>query len=109
MRFVAWNMALAAWLLVSAFALPHTEASAALTGLMAVLVGTFALASPGLRGLRFVNAVLALVLAWAALLMPDVGGLARANNALVAAAVFALSVIPGRSTQIEVEGPPPQA
>lgn len=98
MRFIAWNMAVAAWLLITAFAFPHSEGSAALTGLIAVLIGTFALASPGLPGLRFVNAGLALVLGWAALLMPGVGGLAQVNTALVAAAVFALSLIPGRST-----------
>jgi hypothetical protein len=99
MRFIAWNMALAAWLLLSAFALPRTAGSAALTGLLAVLIGTFALASPGLRGLRFVNAVLALVLACAALLLDEVSGLARVLDAMVAAAVFALSLVPGRSTE----------
>ncbi len=98
MRFIAWNMAIAAWLLLSALALPHSVDSAALTALFAVLIGTFALASPGLPGLRFANAGLAFVLGWAALLLPEVGALARVNNALVAAAVFGLSLIPGRST-----------
>jgi hypothetical protein len=111
MRFLAWNMALSAWLLIAAFALPHPPASAALTGLLAVLIGTFALASPGLRGLRFVNAALALVLGWAALLLPDVSWIARVNDAVVAAVVFALAVIPGRSTALQDEGasaPPAQ-
>jgi len=98
MRFIAWNMALAAWLLISAFALGHSAESAAVTGLLAVLIGTFALASPGLPGLRFANSAFALVLAWAALLMPEVSGLARVNSAVVAALVFGLSVVPGRST-----------
>jgi hypothetical protein len=104
MRFLAWNMALAGWLLLSAFALGHSPDSAALTGLLAVLIGTFALASPGLRGLRFVNALLAVVLAIGALMLPDVSGLARVNNALVAAIVCALSLVPGRSTHPSVEG-----
>lgn len=99
MRFIAWNLALASWLLISAFLLGHSPGSAALTGLIAVLVGTFALGSPGLRGLRFANAGLALVLAWAALLATEASGLARANNALVAALVFGLSVVPGRSAE----------
>lgn len=99
MRFIAWNLAIAAWLLLSAFALPHSAASAALTGLSAVLIGTFALASAGVPGLRFVNAVIAFfALGWAALLLPDMGGLARVHNALLAAVVCALSLIPGRST-----------
>ncbi len=106
MRFIAWNLALATWLLLTALALPHSADSAALSGLLAVLIGTFSVASPGLPGLRFVNAILALVLGWAALLLPDVGGIARVNDALVAAAVFALSLIPGRST-LESAAPEP--
>jgi hypothetical protein len=107
MRFITWNLALAAWLLFSAFALGHAPGSAALTGLIAVLVATFALGSPGLRGLRFANTLLALILGWAALLSTDTSMLARVNNALVAAAIFALSVVPGRST-VAID-PPPQA
>jgi hypothetical protein len=106
MRFIAWNMALAGWLLISAFALGHSPESAAATGLLAVLIGTFALASPGLPGLRFANTAFALILAWAALLMPEVSTLARANGALVAAVVFALSVVPGRSTGAQAEPGP---
>jgi hypothetical protein len=98
MRFIAWNMAVSGWLLFSSLALLHSPVSAALSGLLAVLIGSFALASPGVPGLRFANAILAIVLAWAALLMPEAGALARVNNAIVAAAVFALSLIPGRST-----------
>ncbi len=107
MRFVAWSMAFAGWLLFSALALPHSPSSAALTGVLAVLIGTISLASPGLPGLRFVNAALAFVLGWAALLLPEVGALARVNNALVAGAVFALSVIPGRSTAAPAAEPEP--
>ncbi len=97
MRFIAWNMALAGWMLLSAFAFPHSEGSAALTGLMAVLVGTVALASPGLPGLRFVNALLVLALAAASLTMEGVGWPARVHNLLLCGAIFALSIIPGRS------------
>ena len=52
MRFIAWNLALSAWLLLSAFALPHSPESAAITGLLAVLIGTFAIASPGLPDIQ---------------------------------------------------------
>ncbi len=98
MRFVTYNMVLAAWLLVSAFAFGHGEESAAVTGLIAVLVGVFSLASPGVPGLRLANSAFALVLAWAALLMPEASAAARINDAIVAALVFGLSVVPGRST-----------
>lgn len=107
MRFIAWNLAVAGWLLFSAFAFPHSPASAAFTGLFAVLIGTFALASPGLPGLRFVNAGLGFILGWAALLLPDMDGLARVNTALVAAVVCALSLIPGRATFSSAASPEP--
>jgi hypothetical protein len=105
MRYVTSNLALAGWLLVSAFALSHSEESAAVNGLLAVLIGVCAIASPGVPGLRFANSAFALVLGWAALLMPDVSGVGRLNTALVAAVVFALSVVPGRSTGAAVPAP----
>lgn len=108
MRFFTWNLALATWLLLSAFALGHSPGSAALSGLMAVLIATFSLAAPGLPGLRFGNALFALILAGAALLSTDASLLARLNNAAIAAVVFALSVVPGRSTAAALE-PPPKA
>lgn len=105
MRFVTYNMALAAWLLVSAFAFGRAEESAAVAGLIAVLVGVFSLASPGVPGLRLANAAFALVLAWAALLVPEASGAARVNDAIVAALVFGLSVVPGRSTGASTASP----
>jgi hypothetical protein len=108
MRFIVWNMGLSAWLLLSAFALGHSPGSAAITGLLAVLIGTFALASPGLPGLRFANTAFALILGFAALLAPEVSTIARFNSAVVAAIVFALSVVPGRSTETPSADPQPK-
>jgi hypothetical protein len=98
MRYIAWNLALSAWLLISAFAFGHTAESAAANGLLAVLIGCIAVASPGRPGLRLANSGLAFILGWASLLMQDVSGIARINSAIVAAIVFALSIVPGRST-----------
>ncbi len=110
MRFIAWNLAVSAWLLLSAFMLDHSPASAALTGLTAVLVGTFALASAGVPGLRFVNALLGFfALGWAALLLPDMGGIARVHNALLGAVVCALALIPGRATYSAAAAAEPEA
>ena len=97
MRFIAWHMALAGWLLFSSFLLGYGENGLAFTALLAVLIGTVGFAAPGLPGLRFANTVLATVLAATALLIGDMGWLARANSVAVALLVFALSVIPGRS------------
>ncbi len=106
MRYIAWNLGLAAWLLISAFALGHSMESAAVNGLLAVLIGTMSIAAPALPGLRFANCALALLLAWASLLMPDVSGVASINSAAVSAIVFALSVVPARSVGVAAE---PQA
>jgi hypothetical protein len=97
MRFIAWHMGLAGWLLFSSFLLPYGENGLAFTALLAVLIGTIGLAAPGLPGLRFGNTALALVLVATALLIGDLGWLARINSMVVALVVFALSVIPGRS------------
>jgi hypothetical protein len=102
MRFIAWHMALAGWLLFSSFALGYGENGMAFTALLAVVIGTVGFASPGLRGLRFVNTVLAVVLAATAFVISDMEWPARINSVIVALAVFGLSVIPGRSSGIEL-------
>jgi hypothetical protein len=96
MRFLGWNLLFASWLLVSAFVFTHTAASMVLTLACALLVAVFALASRGKPRLRMVLSALAVILGGAALLMPGVSGAARLSNALVAALVFGLSVVPGR-------------
>jgi len=97
MRFIAWHMAVAGWLLFSSFLLGYGENGLAFTALLAVFIGTIGFAAPGLPGLRFANTVLAVVLAVSALLIGDLSWLARINSLAVALVVFALSVIPGRS------------
>jgi hypothetical protein len=97
MRFIAWHMALAGWLLFSSFALGYGQNGMAFTALLAVVIGTIGFAAPGLPGLRFANTILAVVLAATALLISDMEWPARINSLVVALVVFALSVIPGRS------------
>jgi hypothetical protein len=97
MRFIAWHMVVAGWLLFSSFLLGYGENGMAFTALLAVVIGTIGFASPGLPGLRFGNTVLAVVLAATALLIGDMGWAARINSLVVALVVFALSVVPGRS------------
>jgi hypothetical protein len=100
MRFIAWHMALAGWLLFSSFALGYGQNGMAFTALLAVIIGTIGFAAPGLRGLRCVNTALAIVLAATALHISDLEWPARINSLIVALLVFALSVIPGRSSGI---------
>jgi hypothetical protein len=109
MRFMAWHLAVAGWLLFSSFLLGYGENGMAFTALLAVVIGTIGFASPGLPGLRFANTVLAVVLAATALLISDMGWPARINSLVVALVVFALSVIPGRSWGPALAGDEPKA
>lgn len=97
MRFMTWHLAIASWLMLTAFALGHSEASAAMTALLGVLIGTFGFAAAGLPTFRLMNAPMALILFGLAVLSVDSSGIARINNAIVAAIVLAFSVIPGRA------------
>lgn len=96
MRFVYWNVGIASWLLISAFALPNTPTSAAITAVTAFLVPVIALFAGAKPGARYVITVLSLALATAMLLLPGVSGAARISTMLVAALLFALSLISPR-------------
>lgn len=93
MRFLGFSMLLSAWLLVSAFVLPHTAATAAMTGVSAFAVLLFAALAAGRPALRFVLTAIATLLALTALLVPSMPGPAALSNALVAAALAALSLV----------------
>ncbi len=97
MRFFWIHLGMAAWLLLSAFVLGHAPGSAALTGLVAALVGTFSFAAISLPSVRMLNGVVAIFLAGVALFSTDSSGLARGSNALLALAILALSAVPGRA------------
>lgn len=99
MRFVSLVMLFATWLLVSAFALPQTASSAVATGVAAVLVAVLALAAHGKPAARYGISAVAVALAALALFTPGLPGLAAVSDALVAAVLFALSLVrPGRSS-----------
>ena len=93
MRFLGWITLLAAWLLLSAFVLPHTPATAAATGAAAFAVPLFAALAVGRPALRFVVTAIAVLLALTALLAPSIPTPAAISNALVAAALAALSLV----------------
>lgn len=105
MRFISWNLVLAAWLLVSAFALGHSPASAAVTFVSGLAIGFLALAAGGKPGLRYVISIIALLLAGSALLLVDASGLARVSTAIVAAILFALSLVSPRHAEAAPVGP----
>ncbi len=97
MRFMTWHLGIATWLMFSAFALGHSEGSAALTALLGVLIGTFGFAAAGLSSFRLLNAPVALILFVLAVFSVDSSGIARLNNAIMAAIVLGFAAIPGRA------------
>lgn len=96
MRFINWNVAISSWLLISAFALPNTPTSMAVTAVSAFLVPLVALYAGGRPGARYVISVLSLVLAALMILLPGVGAAARISTMLVSASLFALSMVSPR-------------
>ncbi|HSB19829.1 MAG TPA: hypothetical protein VLD85_07480 [Anaeromyxobacteraceae bacterium] len=91
------NLALAVWLFVSAYLLPHSAATSWNSMIVAVLVAAVALmafSSPGRPGIRWVNAVLAVWLFVAALVMPHVSLGTSLHDVAVSVALAALSLIP---------------
>lgn len=93
MRALTSNIVLATWLLLSAFFFPRTPASIVIVALAALVVAVLAIASTGRPGARYGISVLAIAIAFGALLLPGVSGLARVSDALVAAVLFALSLV----------------
>lgn len=105
MRFLGWMTILSAWLLVSAFVLPHTPVTAAATGAAAFAVPLFATLAVGRPAARFVITAIAVLLALTALLTPSVSAPAAISNALVAAVLAALSIVSPRHTPVFVPDP----
>jgi len=88
-------LALAAWLFVSAYLLPHSEATGWNSLVVAVLIAAVAFvsfAAPGKPGLRFGNALLAVWLLIAAILMPHVSLGTMLHDIFVAMLLSALVI-----------------
>lgn len=92
MTFLGWNAVLSAWLLLSAFALPHTAASTMVTAIAAFLTLAVAAFAVGRPAIRYLNGAMALGLAVYGLLsgMPAATAI---HNAIVAAVILALSAV----------------
>lgn len=103
MTFLGWNAVLSAWLLLSAFVLPHTAASTMVTVVVAFLTLVVAAFAVGRPAIRYLNGVMALGLAVYGLLsgMPAAAAI---HNAIVAAVILALSAV-NPVPAAEAEGP----
>jgi hypothetical protein len=93
MWFIGLNLLLATWLLVSAFALPQGPLAVAMSWLAGIVVAAVAVVAKAKPSARFVISALSVALGFAALLVPEMSGMARANVAVVAAVLFALSLV----------------
>jgi hypothetical protein len=88
------NVALGVWLFISAFAWPHTMAQHTNTWICGVLGVIFALAATRYSQARVLNTILSVWLFISVWVLPRANAGTAWNNALVAIAMFCLSLIP---------------
>ena len=89
------NMVLGIWLVISAFAWPHTpqgQTDAWAIGMMVFVFALWALLNPAVRWL---NALLAVWLFFTAISIPAASRATPIHDAIVAVVIFLLSWVPG--------------
>jgi hypothetical protein len=90
------NVALGVWLFISAFLWPHSQGQMTNTWLMGVLCVVFAVAAMYVEQVRFLNTLLAIWLFISAFALPSLSVGTTWNNAIVAIAIFLVSLVPSR-------------
>jgi len=100
----AVNLLLGVWLFLSAFAWNHTGAERVNTWVMGVLCAAFAAIATTAATARWLNTALAVWLFVSVWALPHHSLATMWNNALVAIAVFLLSLIPGEGEHRRVVG-----
>lgn len=92
-----FNAALGVWLVISAFAWPHSPAQRTNTWIVGVLAFVISLAASSAPRLRFLNTILAVWLFISAFALPRISSGTLWNNVLVAIAIFVTSLMPSES------------
>lgn len=87
------NILLGAWLLISSFIWVHSSSQFWNTLIVGAVVALVALGAFRVASLRFVNAVAAVWLFASIWLLPTINDATSWNNGIVAAGVFALSLL----------------
>ena len=100
----ALNILLGVWLFISAFLWPHADAQRTNTWICGVLVVAFALIALGVPLVRYLNTLLAIWLFISAFALQSISVGTVWNNALIAVAIFILSLVPATTTTM-VQGP----
>ena len=107
MRFIWFHLALAALLLLTAFVLPQTPLSMGVLLAAGIAVAGLAIAAGGKPAVRYTLAAIAVGLAFLMLLLPGISGAGRVASALIAAALFALSLATPRHAEAGAHHPAP--
>jgi hypothetical protein len=89
------NIILGIWLFISAFLWPHVYAQMTNTWILGVLAVAFALIAMKVPEVRYLNTILAVWLFISVWALPTASVATMWNNALVAIAIFAVSLAPG--------------
>ena len=100
------NILLGIWLFISAFVWSHTRAQMTNTWILGVLCVVFAIIALRVEQVRFLNTALAVWLFISAFLLPSTSRATVWNNALVAIAIFVVSLTPSDRLQIPARRTP---
>ena len=99
------NIVLGIWLFISAFVWGHTQAQMTNTWILGVLCVVFALIAMRVEQVRFLNTALAVWLFISAFALPTTSRGTVWNNALVAIAIFVVSLAPSDRLQLPANTP----
>jgi hypothetical protein len=89
------NIILGIWLFISAFIWPHSYAQMNNTWIVGLLTVAFALVAMRVPEVRYLNTILAVWLFISVWALPSISQATMWNNAIVAIAIFFVSMAPG--------------
>jgi len=92
------NLALGAWLFISAFAWPHANASFTNTWIMGIVIGGFSLLAMASPAARWVNVAAGAWVFIAAFALPKLSAATFWNNLIVGVAVAFFALVPNMRT-----------
>jgi hypothetical protein len=101
------NILLGIWLFISAFVWAHTPAQLTNTWILGVLCVVFALIAMRRNEVRFLNTALAVWLFISAFVLPSHSRATVWNNALVAIAIFIVSLAPPERLRLRSQSQTP--
>ena len=88
------NFLIGIWLIISAFAWPHTAGARANTWILGALIAIASVWTVFMPGARFLNTIFAIWLFFATLVIYHASSATVWNNLIAAVVVFVLSLIP---------------